>query len=70
MLRVAERALQVAAAETHEDGGGACVIALPLEAVEYLVNFHTAYSFIVGEFIELGELTSSAFAQFAQFADL
>ena len=70
MLCVAEGAAQVAAAQPHEDRRGACIIAFALEAVEYLVNFHTAYSFIFGEFIELGELTLSVFAQFAQFADL
>ena len=39
MLRVAEMATQVAAAEAHEDGRRTGVEAFALEGIKYLVNF-------------------------------
>ena len=50
MLGVAERTTQVAAAQPHEDGGGAGMVAFTLQTVEYLVDFHTfLYSGVVKE---------------------
>ena len=50
MLRVTEWATQIAAAQPHEDGGGAGMVAFTLQTVEYLVDFHTfLYSGVVKE---------------------
>ena len=39
MLRIAKGTAQVAAAETHEDGGRSRVVAFALKGVEYFVDF-------------------------------
>ena len=48
MLRVAKSTAQVAAAETHKDGGRTCVEAFALKGVEYFVDFiHFLDCFVV-----------------------
>ena len=42
MLRVAERAMQVAAAEAHKDRRRAHVVAFTLQGIEYFVYFHNS----------------------------
>ena len=39
MLRVAEGATQVAAAEAHEDGGRSAMVTFTLKGIEYFVYF-------------------------------
>lgn len=38
MLRVAKDATQVAATETHEDGGRTAMVAFALKGIEYFVD--------------------------------
>ena len=44
MLRVAERAVQVATRKAHEDSSAAHMIALPLERIEYFIHLHSSSS--------------------------
>ena len=39
MLRITKHTTQVAAAETHEDGGRTAMVAFALQGVEYFVDF-------------------------------
>ena len=38
VARVAKVAMEVASGETDKDGGCACVVPFPLQAVEYFIN--------------------------------